>query len=401
MSGARIVLTGASGYIGKRLAQMAQAEGHSVAILGRHAPDGEAAFFPWILGEPVPQQALAGADAVIHLAHSWSADAEGRGDLNAAASEALARAALAAGVKRFVFASTVSARPTARNAYGQLKYAAEGRLAALPDAEGRVVSARIALVYGGPPAGQYALMRKLTALTPVLPMLGLDNGVQPIHLDEVCRALLTLALNFTLRESNYVVAGEPIPFSRWLKMLRRAQGGGGLLLLPIPLKLVLWACDLFPFLPRERVLGLAGTEPMPGGDSLKALGLTPSEPFDLLRQEQARIAADDEAGALLRYLGAKPVTAKMTRDLGRGLAMAGLGPLGLPRLLVRHPGLIALCEPPANRQNNRLAQALHLAAQIIETHAPARRGGFFRTGVLVARDLLLLPVRLVMARRYQ
>src|SRR5690348_1140841 len=112
---ARLVLTGASGYIGERLYEMASAGGHQLVILGRR-PVGEAIFFPWMLGDPAPPGALADADAVIHLAHSWNADAQGRGDSNAAASEQLAGEALAAGVPRFVFASTVSARPTARNA---------------------------------------------------------------------------------------------------------------------------------------------------------------------------------------------------------------------------------------------------------------------------------------------
>ena len=108
---ARLLVTGASGYIGRRLVEMAQADGHQVIILGRGSPD-----LHWSLGEPVPARAFVGVDAVIHLAHSWAADAEGRAGLNGDASEALAHSAFAAGVPRFVFASTNSARPEALNA---------------------------------------------------------------------------------------------------------------------------------------------------------------------------------------------------------------------------------------------------------------------------------------------
>ena len=396
---ARLLITGASGYIGKRLCAMARAEGHQVVALGRATPGEGLTFFSWSLGEPVPGAALAGADALIHLAHSWATDAKG-GDLNQAASESLAREALAAGVPRFVFASTNSARPGALNAYGRAKYAIEGRLAALPGVGDRLVSARIALVYGGPPSGQYAMMRKITALTPVLPMLGLDRQVQPIHLDEVCHGLLTLALRRELTDPFYVIGGEPISFARWLKILRKVQTGGGLVLIPLPLKLMLLACDIFPFLPKERVLGLAAAEPMDSRESLKALNIVPADPLARLQQEEA--ATDGgEARALLRYLGAMP-TATMERDLSAGLERAGLSPLGLSPLLLKRPGLIALVEPPANRQANHLAQALHLASQVIEAQGVTqKRPHLVAAGLLVACDLLTLPLRIFTSRRYQ
>jgi len=395
---ARLVLTGASGYIGKRLTEMARDEGHQLVILGRRRPDIEAVFFSWTLGEEAPLAALMGADAFIHLAHSWAADSAPGENANEAAAERLARQALAAGIPRFVLASTTSARANARNRYGQVKFAMEKALAGLPDAEGRVVSARIALVYGGTPAGQYRLMRKLAALTPVLPMLGLDREVQPIHLDEVCRGLLKLALGPALAQPSYVLAGDAITFAQWLRTLRLVQTGGRLRLIPIPENLMLRACEIFPFL-RERVLGLLGAEAMAG--NLQALGIVPADPFVVLRQEEGRVG-EAEARALLQYLAETPLTLPMQRDLATGLARAGLSPLGLPVLLRNHPGLIALTEPPATARSNRLGQALQLAAQVLEAHAPPPpRPGIFKTAWLVLWDLLLLPLRLLAAGKYR
>jgi nucleoside-diphosphate-sugar epimerase len=281
---ARLLVTGASGYIGKRFVAMARSDGHTVVAPGRTAaPDAE--FFPWSLGEDMPSAALTGVDAVIHLAHSWRADASGASHLNAEAGERLAREALAANVPRFVFASSTSARPTALNAYGRVKHAMETGFAALPQAAGRIVSARIALVYGGEPAGQYATMRKLTALTPILPMVGIDRMVQPIHLDEVCRALLVLALSPALKEPVYVIAGAPMRFGQWLKLLRKVQTGRGLMLIPVPLGLLLWMSKLTHLVPRERLLGLASTSPMAAAESLAALGIEPGDPQTLLQRE--------------------------------------------------------------------------------------------------------------------
>jgi nucleoside-diphosphate-sugar epimerase len=281
----KLLITGASGYIGQRLAEMARARGHQVMVLGRSPLKGFD-FTAWRLGEQIASETLAGAGALIHLAHDWTADT-GNGDANGAATEALARQALAAGVSRFVFASSTSSRADAANAYGRSKFASEARLAALPQAPGRIVSARIALVYGGPPSGQYGLMRRIAALSPVLPMVGLKRQVQPIHVDEVCAALLSLAERPDLTKSHYVVAGEVMTFGAWLKLLRKAQEKGSLLLIPVPARLMLLACDLSRLLPgltvsRERVLGLTGATAMARGDDLTALGVTPGDPLTLL-----------------------------------------------------------------------------------------------------------------------
>ena len=389
---ARILVTGATGYIGRRLAEMARDSDHQVIILGRKGADHR-----WSLGEPVPQDVFAGVDAVIHLAHSWVADAQGKASLNADASEALARVALAAGVRRFVFASTNSARSEALNAYGREKFATEGRLARLPGAAGRLVSARIGLVYGGIPQGQYAMMRRLTRLTPFLPMIGLDRQVQPIDLNEVCKGLLALATRFELVQPIYVLAGQPMPFAVWLRLLRQVQTGGGLMLLPLPLELILALSRLGPGTTRERILGLAGASPMESAASLEALGIVPADPAVRLDQRQCA-----EGRALLTYMGAKPVTAAMEADLAAGMARAGIGRLGLSARLVRHPFLLVLVEPPANRTNHRLGMALHLASQVVGGHqGEKRRGDLFAVGGLVLLDLLAWPFRFLGCGRYR
>jgi nucleoside-diphosphate-sugar epimerase len=194
----RLVLTGASGYIGTRLAERALKRGCEVIVLGS-APRGlRATATQWRLGEQLPPTALQGAGAVIHLGHSWTSDDErgvSDGNLNLRGGAALARGSLDAGLPRFVFASTTAARVNALNAYGRIKYRIEEQLLALPQAAGRLTCARIALVYGGADRGLYGLLSKLVTLTPVLPMIGLGRQLQPIHLDEVCDGLLKLALD--------------------------------------------------------------------------------------------------------------------------------------------------------------------------------------------------------------
>lgn len=69
-----VLLTGATGFVGKAVAARLSAGGHAVRILTRNPnvtegalPRGSAAF-AWREGGPVPAEALDGVDGVIHLA---------------------------------------------------------------------------------------------------------------------------------------------------------------------------------------------------------------------------------------------------------------------------------------------------------------------------------------------
>lgn len=62
----RIAMTGATGFIGSRIRALLEAGGHELRLISRRARPG---FFEWPSPEaPPPAEALAGADAVIHLA---------------------------------------------------------------------------------------------------------------------------------------------------------------------------------------------------------------------------------------------------------------------------------------------------------------------------------------------
>ena len=62
----KITVSGASGFIGRRLTARLRAHGHSVHILSRRAADDATVWDP--LAGPPPPAGLADADAVIHLA---------------------------------------------------------------------------------------------------------------------------------------------------------------------------------------------------------------------------------------------------------------------------------------------------------------------------------------------
>jgi nucleoside-diphosphate-sugar epimerase len=405
---ARIVLTGASGYIGARLAERAAQRGCEVVVLGSAPPFIRLKAFRWRLCDPIPDDAIDGSTAVIHLGHSWASDdtaGASADNLNLRGSLLLASAALDSNA-RFVFASTTSARPQALNVYGRIKHMIEEEVARLPGSEG-VRCARIGLVYGGPDRGQYGLISRLVELTPVLPMIGLNRVLQPIHLDEVCDGLLKLALDPPPERRKLVLAGNPVTFGKWLRILKRGRTGKGLVLVPVPLTVALWACDATAFIPfvttvsRERVLGLAGAAPMDSGADVAALGLTPRDPQTaLLDTRVARLRLISEAASMLTYMSKqRRRSAGMIIRLARALAKDPASRIALPRIAVTWPGLLRLFEPLRPSMQHGLSRRLHLAAMVAETEASdPHQASILSILQQVAWEIAVAPLRLLLAR---
>ena len=207
------VVTGGRGYLGRAVVAQALREGHKITVLGAHEPPAAAVrSVSWRLRDPVPQVTwIDPVDAVIHLAHVWHDTAPEADDANLVGTRKLIDAGRAAGVKRFVFASSLSARADARNRYGRVKY----RIESLLDRPGEV-AARIGLVYGGAAQSLWGVLRRLAKL-PVLPVIGARQDVQPIHNLDVARGLVRLA-TATAVPSRIVLATEPpIAFGQFLQ----------------------------------------------------------------------------------------------------------------------------------------------------------------------------------------
>ena len=111
--GLHILVTGASGFVGRALVRMALADGHQVTVLVRdsaQAPAGTAALVhPLGSGESLVLPA--GIDAVAHLAQSrayraFPGDAAEMFRVNVAGAHELLQAATRAGVSRFCLASS-------------------------------------------------------------------------------------------------------------------------------------------------------------------------------------------------------------------------------------------------------------------------------------------------------
>lgn len=404
-----LIVTGASGYIGRAVVEAALGAGLAVTILGRR-PQAErpgVRCLAWRLGDPLPGAAIdpdlpAGKQALVHLAHDWDATGPGE-DPNVAAARILRDSARASGLGRIVFVSSLSARAEALNRYGRAKWAIEG----LFD-QANEVSLRVGLVYGGPRQAMYGLLCRIVGLTSVLPMIEPGQPVQPIHRREVARGIL-LAAEGDLSGPVGLAGPEAIAFRDFLDTLALHAHGGRITTIAVPTAPVVLACRIVQALPvgpkglGERVLGLAGARFLETRADLERLGLAVQPFADGMAGEPARRRSLlAEGRACLRFiLRAEPGAALVRRYARAVLRNDPAGSLATGAMVRRWPILFNFLEPIGGKSElrRRLAIATALAEASPEgEHCFARGGRTARLSGLMfdlTLQALAMPVRLV------
>ena len=251
-----IALTGGTGFIGRYLLRELSRRGYRMRVLLRRPSVLPPECASAVVGDLARPQnmaaALAGVDAVIHSAGVSQAMSglpeDDHRALNTEATIGLARAAQRAGVRRFVFLSSIRAQsgPTAAgvltedleprptDAYGRSKLAAERGLAQL---ELDWVALRPVLVYGPGVKGNMARLIALARSPWPLPLAGLDARRSLLALDNLLAAIdLLLAAPGPLRRPLIVADPGPLTIPEMIGSLRRGLGRRpGLFRVPAPL----------------------------------------------------------------------------------------------------------------------------------------------------------------------
>jgi nucleoside-diphosphate-sugar epimerase len=215
---ARILVTGAAGFIGGALCHGLAERGHRpVAGLREPVPPPSTAEGV-LLGDITPDRdwsrALRGVgiDIVVHLAqraHSTADPAALAPEPGAAA--ALARAAARAGARRFVYLSSIVAmggstapgrpfragdEPRPESPYGRSKLATEQALAeAACDSGIELVVIRPPLVYGPGVRANFRALLKLVATGVPLPFGAIDNRRSLVHVDNLTDLIAAAAVH--------------------------------------------------------------------------------------------------------------------------------------------------------------------------------------------------------------
>ena len=257
MTGPLIALTGATGFIGQHLLRELPRLGYRVRVLLRRPASLPEEATGAVVGDLSRARnmstALKDVDAVIHsagLAHAMSGKPEDDyRAINTEATVALARAAERAGVRRFVFLSSIRAQtgPVSRDildesspaaptdAYGRSKLAAEEGLAEIGL---DWVALRPVLVYGPGVKGNMAALVGLARTPYPLPFGSVDAKRSLLSLDNLAAAIDTvLRAPEPLRRPLIVADPEPLSLPDMITALRAGLGRPPGLL-PVPAALL-------------------------------------------------------------------------------------------------------------------------------------------------------------------
>lgn len=215
-----VLVTGANGFVGRRLCSELLRQGHAVRAAVRDASRADG-----LTGEVVAvgalgvatdwTKALAGIDAVVHLAARVHVLKEAAADpleafraVNVRATEALAQAAATEGVRRFVYVSSIKVNGEATaerpfspqdpaqpcDPYGVSKWEAEQALRRVAKATDlQVAVVRPPLVYGPGVGGNFLRLLKLVRSGIPLPFGAIENRRSMIYNGNLAHALVLCA----------------------------------------------------------------------------------------------------------------------------------------------------------------------------------------------------------------
>lgn len=251
----RIAVTGAGGFVGRRLAGVLAERGHDVRAVRRVArTDGDGP------GSPYDPAALAGAEAVIHAGARVHVLRERDADPLAAfrranrdATLALAAQAAAAGVARFVFVSTIHVNGTSTTGrdpyraddppapvspYAVSKLEAERGLWDIAGRTGLAVAVvRPVLVCGPGAGGNLARLAALCRRGVPLPLGSVANRRSLIHVDDLADLLAATAEGGGMGRTLLAADPQALSTPALIRAICRAQGRPARLL-PVPVALL-------------------------------------------------------------------------------------------------------------------------------------------------------------------
>ena len=258
----RTFVTGASGFVGRTLIHTLSLRSHEIVAAMRAAPsDRDTPSNSVAIGDINAttnwSAALHGADAVVHLAARVHVMRDTAIDplaefrrVNTDGTLNLARQAAAAGVKRFIFLSSIGVNGNStsqgkiftensaslpHDPYSVSKHDAEVGLRAISKSTGmEIVIIRPTLVHGSKAPGNFGKLTRLVAKGLPLPLASIDNRRSLVGIDNLVDFIITCLEHPAAANETFLVSdGEELSTPDLIRRMARAMNRPARLL-PVP-----------------------------------------------------------------------------------------------------------------------------------------------------------------------
>lgn len=394
-----LVVTGATGYIGRHLVALAMKEGHDVIAATRSRPSQPVSnWLPFELSAIEKFSLPSNTDVIIHLATDTTSILEDGERIEILAAQALIKAAAESAVK-LLYLSSQTARQDAPTMYGQLKWKIEQMVLA----SGGVV-VRPGQVYGGQELGLFGRLVDNVRQLPLLPMFLPLPMVQPIHVDDLAKGLLHIVENESLKLGIVCLGStEPISFTKFLSSISSYRIRRNKLFIPLPTFLItitgmLIGNRLSGRLGIKRLHSLFNLPMMNTATDLNQLGLSLREISSGMHRSgnDKRRRLLQEGKALFTYLLKSCPSSSLLRRYVRAVEKLASGhPLDLPQWLYKLPILFSLFDRRAHLLSNKASDFIwRIDAAMALSEATPKGAELFlsvgrKSGLLVNLCLIL------------
>jgi UDP-glucose 4-epimerase len=249
MNNLNVLITGSTGFVGKHLVNKLVSNGISTSVLliknkheSIHFPEAVKRYYVTSLDSIDTHLSLCTVDVVIHLAarvHIFNNNSENQYnefyEVNVKATIKLASQAAAAGVKKFIFLSSIGVNgsktttkpfsscdiPAPHNLYSLSKCEAEFSLSELfLDSSMHVIIIRAPLIYGPNNPGNMHSLVKLIKLRLPLPFLSIKNVRSYIYIGNLVDFIIhCFNINFKLPNIFLVSDGEDLSTPKFIEKI--------------------------------------------------------------------------------------------------------------------------------------------------------------------------------------
>ena len=256
-----VLLTGSTGFVGKALMSTLRTKRHEISAPMRAQSESSASLNSFLVGDINAatnwSTVLQGADAVVHLAarvHVMRDTADNPlkefRSVNTEGTLNLARQAAAAGIRRFIFLSTIGVNGNStshgkiftetsaslpHDPYSVSKHEAEVGLRAISKSTGmKIVIIRPTLVHGNKAPGNFGKLTRLVAKGLPLPLASIDNRRSLVGIDNLVDFIITCLEHPAAANETFLVSdGEDLSTPDLIRRMARALDRP-VRLLPVP-----------------------------------------------------------------------------------------------------------------------------------------------------------------------